>query len=211
MLHDLLPTGLLAVIRDDHWYPSIGDPTPMGWVTVVAYLGTAFLSALCALGLSLCAKDKAGAITWGSIALILIALGINKQLDLQSWLTIAGKELAQKQGWYNHRRWVQLLFILGIMGTLTFGVRKVQPILTRQRRSAFFGLIGLGFLSSFVVIRAASFHHVDRLIGLSLGGIRMNWVLELGGIMAIAIAALINLLPSRSLRSPQPLPPSRSS
>jgi hypothetical protein len=38
-----------------------------------------------------------------------------------------------------------------------------------------------------VVIRAASFHNVDELI--SRGTIKLNWVLELGGILMIIVSA----------------------
>jgi len=192
-----LPIGLFAEIRAGHWYPGIGDPTPMGWLTVVAYLSTAAICALCALRLGLRSQDQTGGILWGMMALIMLGLGINKQLDLQSWLTVVGKDWARRQGWYPHRRWVQLLFILGIIGLITTGIRTVAPILRKQTQSAFLGLMGLGFLGSFVIIRAASFHHIDRFIGFSPGGVRMNWVLELGGITAIAIVALINLLSPR--------------
>lgn len=41
---------------------------------------------------------------WLLIALMFIFLGINKQLDLQSALTEAGRILAIKQGWYAARR-----------------------------------------------------------------------------------------------------------
>lgn len=188
---------LLGAIREGRWYPTIGDPTPMGWFTVWAYLITAVLCALCAVSLRRRSQDRAGGLIWGLIALIMIFLGINKQLDLQSWVTVLGKDVARHQGWYAYRRWVQLLFILGITGIVAVGLKTVGPILKRQAKSAFFGLMGLGFLGSFVIVRAASFHHVDRLIGLSLGGVRVNWLLELGGITAIAIAALVNLIPSQ--------------
>ncbi len=166
----------------------------MGWLTVVAYLSTAIICALCALHLSLRSQDQTSGMLWGMIALIMLFLGINKQLDLQSWLTVVGKDWAKSQGWYPHRRWVQLLFILGVVGMIITSIRVAAPILKRQRRSACLGLMGLFFLGSFVVIRAASFHHIDRFIGFSPGGVRMNWVLELGGITAIAIAALITYL-----------------
>jgi len=54
-------------------------------------------------------------------------------------------------------------------------------------------LIGGVFLACFVVIRASSFHHVDRLIGIDFEGVRMNAILELGSILCIAAAALIEL------------------
>ena len=28
----------IGVIIDGHWRPGIGDPTPLGWMTVIAYL-----------------------------------------------------------------------------------------------------------------------------------------------------------------------------
>lgn len=189
------PCLLLGAIRGGRWYPEIGDPTPMGWFTVCAYLITALLCALCAVCLAQRSQDdRTGGLIWAVIALIMICLGINKQLDLQSWVTILGKDLARHQGWYAYRRWVQLFFVLAIMGLVAAGLTAVGPILKRQVKSAFFGLIGLGFLGSFIIVRAASFHHIDRWIGLSLGGVRVNWILELGGITAIAIAALVNLL-----------------
>jgi hypothetical protein len=47
--------------------------------------------------------------------------------------------------------------------------------------------VGLGFLMTFVAVRAASFHHVDQ--WLRHGVVRLNWALELGGIALIAFSA----------------------
>ena len=43
---------------------------------------------------------------------------------------------------------------------------------------------------TFIIIRAASFHQIDHLLGLSIVGFKVNWLLELGGIACIAIAAI---------------------
>ena len=56
----------------------------------------------------------------------------------------------------------------------------------------------------FVVIRAASFHHVDAFLASRLGGLRWNWILELGGILIVAVGAF-GLGPSEG-----PSPPRRS-
>jgi hypothetical protein len=53
--------------------------------------------------------------------------------------------------------------------------------------------IGLFFLLSFVVIRAASFHHIDRILDLRILHLRMNWILELSGILIVAAAAGIDI------------------
>jgi hypothetical protein len=47
-------------------------------------------------------------------------------------------------------------------------------------------LAGFGFLASFIVVRAASFHHVDQILNFAPGGVRMNWIFELCGIAMIA-------------------------
>ena len=50
----------------------------------------------------------------------------------------------------------------------------------------------------FILIRAASFHHVDRMLGEQVMCLKMNWILELGGISLILLGAvkrwMINIL-----------------
>src|SRR5262249_9826495 len=48
---------------------------------------------------------------WRAISILFLALGINKQLDLQTAFTEAGRVLASYQGWYEQRQFVQLAFI----------------------------------------------------------------------------------------------------
>jgi hypothetical protein len=69
---------------------------------------------------------------------------------------------------------------LGVLAVLLRGILgRVWP-----------ALLGLGFVCVFVVIRAASFHHMDGLIGSSALGLRLNWVLELPGPILVAAVAL---------------------
>jgi hypothetical protein len=51
-------------------------------------------------------------------------------------------------------------------------------------------LVGLGFVCVFVVVRAASFHHVDILLGSEVLGIRLNWALEVPGPLLVVLVAL---------------------
>ncbi len=46
---------------------------------------------------------------WRSIAIAFLALGVNKQLDLQTALTEVGRVLANSQGWYAQRQSVQVV------------------------------------------------------------------------------------------------------
>lgn len=165
------------------WSPGIGDPSLLGWLTVLGY----FLASLLCIRAAL--KDARSANLWRALALALAVLGINKQLDLQSLLTAVGRELARTGGWYDQRRQIQRIFVLAI-GTLAIVLSAVVPVLLKGRsgqiRAAFAGFV---LLLAFVGIRAASFHHVDRFLKASVLGARFNWILELGGIAVIAIAA----------------------
>jgi hypothetical protein len=166
------------------WSPGLGDPSVMGWVTVAVYLLAAAMTGRVARA----ARAEGGAWRlWAALALVLLALGVNKQLDLQSLFTQVGRDLAMAQGWYAQRRWVQG----GFIALLGLGALAVAWWLRRELREPAQRLAGLGLcvLLAFVVMRAASFHHMDELINLRLGGVRMNWVLELSGLFIILVAA----------------------
>lgn len=166
------------------WSPGIGDPTFLGWFTVVLY----FVAALACVFAS--RKEIEAGRLWCFLALALALLGLNKQLDLQSLLTAFGRELANSEGWYDRRRDVQKAFVavvgvIGLLGAIVTSVKLGKA--SRQIRWAFAGFLLLG---AFVCIRAASFHHVDRFLNSGIFGARFNWIFELGGIAIIALNAL---------------------
>lgn len=171
---------------DGRWTPGIGDPSPMGWVTVACYL----LAALA------CA-DAARRTTnprrfWWALAGVLLALGINKQLDLQSLLTQVARDAAKAQGWYESRRTVQMLFVLL---TAAAGLILIVSVMLHARTWKSTQRLALGgtmMIFLFVVIRASSFHHVDYLINHSVLSMKMNWLLEIGGIILILVPALVD-------------------
>jgi hypothetical protein len=209
---------LIAEIVDSRWQPGIGDPTPIGWVTIVAYFAASWAcwraaaaegqrahggrSGPAPLWLLLSWRaaaaegqrahgDRSGpAPFWLLLTGFLLLLGINKQLDLQSALTDFGRRLAREQGWYDRRQEVQALFI-ALIAAISLVVLGAFGWLARAAlRSRLLALLGLVFLVSFILIRASSFHQVDVLIGLRLGGLKWNWILELGGIGCVGLAAV---------------------
>jgi hypothetical protein len=52
---------------------------------------------------------------------------------------------------------------------------------------------GMSFVGVFVLVRASSFHQVDEFLGRRLVHFRMNWLLEMGGILVMLVAALLRL------------------
>lgn len=185
---------LLGFTDGDVWRPGIGDPTVMGWVTVAGYLLGAVLCTRASAKVSRGApwQNREGRL-WLFLALALGFLGINKQLDLQTWFTLTAKQIAIAQGWYEQRRVVQVLFVLGmaVAGVLFLGwFWKHRREFRNTPAATWLALAGFTFLGCFVIIRAASFHHVDAFLKAGPGAVRMNWVLELGGIIMLAWGAV---------------------
>jgi hypothetical protein len=176
------------------WSPGIGDPSMMGWLTVLAYGAAA---ALCwrALRAERRRADPVQRVAafWALLALGMIALGVNKQLDLQSLLTQVGRDLAQRDGWYAQRGGVQKLFILGLLALAGVGGAAVLWWLRRYLGELWIAALGAVAIATFVIVRASSFHKVDALLGTYVGGVKMNWVLELGGIGLVALGACVAL------------------
>ena len=117
--------------------------------------------------------------------LAFFALGINKQLDLQTALTEIGRIFAEAGGWYEQRQSVQLYFIVGVA---IFCALALLVLLCWARGSPFqtwFALVGSTFVLGYVLIRAASFHHIDRFINSRILELKWNWILEMGGIMIV--------------------------
>lgn len=185
------PMLMLAETTSEGWRPGIGDPTFMGWFTVFAY---ALAAALCWRAATAAAslespQRTAATRLWVILAGLFVLLAINKQLDLQSWFTAVGREMARHEGWYDQRRFVQTAFIV-ILACLGVAALFTLAWLTRKTwRTTGLAVVGTAFTLTFIVIRAASFHHFDELLGWGFGGVRMNWVLELSGIACVAIAA----------------------
>lgn len=173
------------------WRPGIGDPHPMGWVTVGVYLLAALASAMVAWrGAFPPATRGRERVFWTLAALLLLFLAVNKQLDLQSFMTAAGRCMAKAQGWYENRRLVQLAFILVLAGTGVLILMSLRRLLHGTLARTGLALLGLVLVSVFVVIRAAGFHHMDMLIATRVAGMRLNWLMELSGPLLVLMAAL---------------------
>lgn len=163
------------------------DATPFAWLVVAAY----FAGGLAAFVAGRSAGKRRERNFWFLMAALLVALGLNKQLDLQTYVTRFGRFLARSEGWYDYRREVQAAFIaLVAFGSVVF----VATLLNWTRRSPWtirIAATGSILLGAFIVIRAASFHHIDKWVTVSIEGLRSGWWLELAGIAVIACAAAL--------------------
>jgi hypothetical protein len=178
------------------WSPRIGDPTAVGWITVAAYA----LAAALAFGLAATpvpGRTRYGVrdgrrerVFWALAALYLGFLAVNKQLDLQTLMTEAGRCAARAQGWYAMRRTVQVDVILGLVGaSVAAGLLALWLFRWTLGRIGI-ALLGLVAVTCYVLVRAVGFHHVDRLIATRLpGGLHANAAFELGAIGVFVLGA----------------------
>ncbi len=180
---------LLAATIDGRWHLGIGDPTIWGWLTVGMYLlamGRCFMKAISYRHTETTYRF------WTLLGWCLLLLAINKQLDLQTLFTLGLKQLAISHGWYEQRRALQLVFVVCIglsMLVLLLTLRIVLFNLWRQYKLVWTGLF---LLCAFILIRAASFHHIDIYIRESLFGLELNVVLENFALLMIVAGTFLH-------------------
>lgn len=207
-------------MHEFQWSLGTGDDTFLGWVTVLAYFGVAWLC----LRAFMCEKSgpqrpyvatirslvrvmrrhwpspplpARRAAFWLVLFVLLCGLGLNKQLDLQTLLTDIARLFSKSLGFYEGRRPLQVLFILFVLGVGALFAFNVARLVKGQILDLKLALLGTITIVSFVAIRAASFHHVDQLLNFHAGGIRLNAVFELAGISMIGVAATRRILQAR--------------
>lgn len=170
------------------WQSAIEAADMADWVTVAAYLAAAGLSARAA-GHARTEEAPREIAFWRLTALLLVFLGINELLDLQTLLTSAGRAYAKEEGWYEQRRAVQLVFVV-VLAAVAAIVGAATLWLTRRTHfTVRLALIGLVFIGLFVLLRAASFHHLNDILGRGPPDFNLGSVQEMAGIVVVAAAA----------------------
>ncbi|OIO59662.1 MAG: hypothetical protein COZ46_08040 [Verrucomicrobia bacterium CG_4_10_14_3_um_filter_43_23] len=185
--------AILAAMVNERWQPGIGDPNFWGWVTVFAYFFAFYMCARCVLHTPRF-REK---FIWLVFTGIMLFLGFNKQLDLQSFFTQALKDLAKEQGWYEQRRAYQVYFIVALS---LFGAGFIVVFggfMLFSFKKFFFPFVGIAFLVFFIVMRAASFHKMDSFLNTKVINIKYNVLIELTGIVFVIFGAKLELINKR--------------
>jgi len=181
-----------------HWQAKIGDPSLVGWFTVVSYY-------LCA-ALSLVYVWKVRPGSDGKdlppdrrfrifMAAGVFFLGLSKHFNLPGAFTEMGRIVANRIDGYDSRRWPQALLLvvvgIGVSLLIRWSVRHKSFSGIWQRRAP--ELICLVYLFGLFVLRAVSLHHVGAFLGIEVFGVRLNWIVELSGIYALMVILLMRV------------------
>lgn len=157
-------------------------------MTVSAYLFAAFLSARGAKFARLMREPKES-MFWRLTAMLLVLLGFNEVLDLQTLLTAFGREHAKANGWYGDHRAVQYVFVLSLGAAVAIALATVLWLTKGMNSAVRLAIAGLSSIALFVLLRAATFHHLADVLGSET--LAHNWdsVPEMVGIVAVGVAA----------------------
>jgi uncharacterized membrane protein (UPF0136 family) len=162
------------------------DASAFAWVVVAAY----FAGALAAFAAGSSARSRRERRFWFVMAGLLVLLGLNKQFDLQTFVTTFGRSLAQNGHWYEYRRAVQAAFVALVAFAAASGVAALVSWSRGTARAVKIAAAGSVLLFAFIVLRAASFHHIDEWVTMDVLGLRSGRWLELAGIAVIGCSAV---------------------
>jgi len=180
----------MIACANEIWTPGIGDPSMVGWATVFVY-ALASLLAVGKFSLSISVSSPIRLrVFWILISVILIFLTVNKQLDLQSAMRIAGKCMAIEYGWYGQRTILQSQVMVGIAFVILVGITYIIKQLRGYRLGHCVLLFGLALLACFVLLRATSIHGIDAFLGQRFWGLKANWIVEIGALCIVIIGIL---------------------
>ena len=162
------------------------DRTTFAWVVVVFYLIAAAASFWAGSG-----AESRERYFWVATGILLVLLGLNKELDLQAALTQDARALVRHLGLYEKRRLMQGVFLVSLAVGGLIAAFILGAWLRRSSKPAKAAAVGIVLLFAFVLMRAASFHHIDHWVTMDVAGLRSGWWLELAGIAVIGISASI--------------------
>ena len=169
----------------------LGDRDVVGIVTTLAYLA-AFVA--CFVVMRQAAPRTVNATMhrwfWFVVGGVELLLGLNKQADLQIALTRSLRAWARSGGWYHNRRQLQFAFCvvvtIAVVIALIVAWRKVRT----WPAPYWVALLAIALQMLYVLIRIASFHHLDALLSMDWSHLKLSWMIELFGVVLCLLAAM---------------------
>ena len=118
----------------------------------------------------------------------MIALALNKLYG--GVITDLLRVFAMEHGWYSQRRSVQVEFIAVVVAICFLIATAVLFLASHHPAATQIALIGIVMLLALSLVRDASLHQIDALLGRRLFGLlKVNWMLELGGLGVVLVAS----------------------
>lgn len=200
--------------------PFFGDPTPGGWVITLSYFVAGWYALRArrtpsARGVAsdriLVVRGARGVneprgpvvvrdalmllserITWSLVSAVCFALGINKQLDLQTTFINLARELVSLAGLREYKWFLVAAFSLFLAMILAATVWLLVRFVYRLTLPVQVSVLGVGGLFAFVFARALQFQHV-AFDGHGSRNSRLGKLLELSAIAIVFCGAALRV------------------
>ena len=177
----------------------VGDSSLNGWATFFVYLVTAGLClfnarrsiALAEIGGRRIALARSRRSFWLVLAVLLLLLGLSRQLDLQALAARAVRAELYDEGSYPQRSGLQVGIVAAIGTFGTIGLLIALFSFRRAEASLLAAMAGAAALVIFTLVRTVSLHDIDQLLGQGIGipHAQINNVIEIGALVLIAASA----------------------
>ena len=149
------------------WLSRSGDDTFWSWVITLTYAVTIVISLYSLYRLR---GQKTRLLLWSYISVFIVIMGINKQLDIQILVIMAGRIITGKLNLAAYGGTIHLIVAAGLFAVLTgftiFVIYKTRSVL----RQSLVAISGIAILIIFVLIRALSVY-IYKVHGIELLGI----------------------------------------
>jgi len=170
------------------WLSKSGDTTFWSWIITIMYVVVVSLSLYYTNRIK---TDKERHFLWVCISLFILAMGINKQLDFQILLTMAGKTLAGNLNLMNRSRILWKTLAVGILFSAVIGgiiiLYKSRRILNKEKLT----IGGVAILLFFTLTRVGSISQIRIAIILQYYVISRIHAVELLGLLIISLSLFL--------------------
>jgi hypothetical protein len=179
----------------ERWTGNWGDPLVPGTVTMLAYAAAGPLVWRVSTRI-----DRSEGQLWRLCAFFFLFQVFNIHLDMHAWPTAFGHCLAHAQGWYGERGAVKLAAAV-MIGAATGLVLLVGVIAYWRRIRANALLVaGVGIAAGITLARGVGWSAAEQIYNHRVGPFRWAVLIELSGVAAAALAALLRLRLLRRVR-----------
>lgn len=161
--------SLLSNCATSAWHPGFGDADITGFVLLALYTAAGLLAFVIIWRAPFPIRSHfRERLFWVLLLIFLVALTVNKQLDLHVFLINTARCLAKAEGWYENRRLIQREVAIALL-VVTFASALILALLLRGTLNRNLLPLAGGFgLLLFSILRVSQFNHIAQALSPSL-------------------------------------------
>jgi hypothetical protein len=166
-------------------------PTLLDWVTSAGYLIAAALCFWAGRAAQRNLEPARSFTPFFVIAVLAIALGINKEFEVQTLMIRIGRALATSEGWYEERRMFQkilvvAILIIGLAVSSRFVYQHIEFFKTHLGLAC-----GVAAICLYCFLRWADVNHIE-LLGSGRSSSESLWPLEISGVTLLIFGTVVS-------------------